>query len=358
MGGDMQFIWLILSIIFYSNIAFSAFHSNYLCTDTEIICRKGPETKWVEGVQIYRDCWEYSYKKTCNYPSKDDCSKYAHCYALGQVDCLLKDSLGNCVNPKMEFSCHRWDPICLESERLKYGLNEKEGMKQFMCEKIPCIDGNCLDKSYVMDGDMASSISLLKSMAAAVPENGGANFSIFKSIPLQCSKKAMSYHNCCKISPSGWGKSLGAKCSDGEKALSHKRSENLCIEAGSEPIKGPMGKSIGRKYFFCCFSNVIEKAVQIQGREQLRRKGFPNLNWETSNCRGLTLEELMEVDFDEIDFGEVAADFNKKMFYPNLEDIQSRVTRSIGNVNKFNMDNPQDPENMKAGMILNNEGDE
>ena len=44
-------------------------------------------------------------------------------------------------------------------------FKNKQGEKGLVCEGVPCIDGNCLDKSYEMDADMVSSIAQLGALA-------------------------------------------------------------------------------------------------------------------------------------------------------------------------------------------------
>jgi hypothetical protein len=95
--------------IFYIVIIFTIFNNslqalanqpfivNVPCINSGKYCTSSG-ARIVDGVKVHRDCWEYAYTKKCNYPSKNNCSLYEHCYAVGNRECLLKDSLGNCVN--------------------------------------------------------------------------------------------------------------------------------------------------------------------------------------------------------------------------------------------------------------------
>ena len=149
------------------------FNSGYPCSDAGKYCVSSGERE-VQGFKVSRDCWEWAYVKQCAYPSKNDCNKYGHCYSLGQRDCLMRDSMGNCVNIKKEFSCKRWTPTVVESEEIRYGAENKQGEKGLVCEGVPCIDGNCLDKSYEMDADMVSSIAQLGALAQG--KSDGVNY--------------------------------------------------------------------------------------------------------------------------------------------------------------------------------------
>jgi len=181
-------------------LAGSRFNSSYPCSNAGKYCVSSG-TREVEGFQVTRDCWEWAYTKKCNYPSKNDCSKYGHCYSLGQRDCLLRDSVGNCVNLKKEFSCKRWTPVVLESDTVRYGTRDKDGIEGLVCEGVPCIDGNCINKSYEMDEDMVSSVAQLGALSQG--KSDGVNFKIFEGQVRHCTKKPAGYHNCCKVFPKG-----------------------------------------------------------------------------------------------------------------------------------------------------------
>ena len=322
------------------------FISKYQCTDTGRYCSGGGGAKEVDGFKVTRDCFEYSYTKRCNYPSRNDCAKHSHCYSLGTRDCLLRDNYGACVNFKKEFSCKRWVPTYTESETVRYGTKDKEGAEGFVCKGVPCIDGNCIDKSYEMDGDMVSSISQLGALSQG--KNSGNGFKIFEGAPRHCSKKPADYSNCCRIENpnSGWGKNLGHKCTTDENFLMEQRSKNLCVYVGKASSKN-LGVTTLIKHHFCCFSNLLEKTVQVQGRRQL---GMSFGSGGNADCRGLTLEELKRVDFSKMDFSEVARDMQKKIVMPDSKDVEKRIKGSFEqNMNKFDEKRPSDLNNKAAG---------
>lgn len=319
------------------------FQSSYSCSDNGKYCISSG-TRIVQGFEVHRDCWEWAYSKQCNYPSKNDCARHVKCYSLGMRDCILRDSLGNCVNIKKEFSCKRWTPTLIESERVRYGAEDKEGAEGLVCGGIPCIDGNCIDKSYEMDGDMVSSVAQLGALSQG--KNTSAGFKIFEGLGRNCSKKPAGYQSCCHVYPKGWGRKLGAKCSKDEEILSEKRQKNLCIYVGKESKK-TAGITTLIKHHYCCFSNILEKVVQVQARRQL------GLNFGSGgrpNCRGLTLEELARVDFSKMDFSEVAAEMQKKIVMPNVADVKNRINDSFKSSGKFDSSQEAHPKNKSAGV--------
>ena len=76
-------IWMLLS----SNLAFCGrFASDHPCTDIGKTCVSSGE-KIIDGEKVHRDCWQWSYTKTCNYPSKNNCKEFAGCYFVANGSC-------------------------------------------------------------------------------------------------------------------------------------------------------------------------------------------------------------------------------------------------------------------------------
>ncbi len=320
------------------------FTSKYPCRDAVKTCVSSGE-KVVDGFKIHKDCWEWSYTKTCDYPSKDDCGPYNKCYLVGYRDCLLKDDYGNCVNQIKEFSCKRWEASYVNKNKIRYGKEDKEGPEQLICKGLPCIDGNCVDKSFASNNEMMDSVSRLY----AVSEMKGAgdpNFKLFAGYVAQCSKKAVGYSNCCSLTnkSNNWGHDLGARCTNDEKKLMEERKKNLCIYVGKEN-KQTMGVTTVVKHKWCCFGNMLNKVLQVEARKQL---GMNFGSGGSPNCRGLTLDELLKLDFDKMDFSEFEAEIMKKMKIPRDNDLQERVRSGMKDVEKPKSE--RDEEARKAGI--------
>ena len=324
-------ITLLLSFIIYSLPSLAGrFSSGYSCSDTTRVCRDGPATKTVDGFPVYKSCWSYGYIKTCNYPSKNDCYKYAQCYEVAVRDCILRDSYGNCVNSLKEFSCERTELASRDSSKVHYSPDDKNKAKELVCKGVPCVDGNCVDKSYTKNDEMLDSIAKLYVMSEAT--KGGMALNLFPGAVQQCTKKPTDYSNCCNVSTdkgliNNWGHNIGAKCTADERLLISKRQNNLCVYAAKEK-KATAGVLQHVKHKYCCFGNILNKVLQEQVRKQL------NISWstaggETANCRGLTIHELLQVNFDLIDLSEAYELILRRLKLPSLGDIDSRVKSSM-----------------------------
>ncbi|WP_425361626.1 conjugal transfer protein TraN [Candidatus Tisiphia endosymbiont of Ceraclea dissimilis] len=220
---------------------------------------------------------------------------------------------------------------------------------------VPCIDGNCVDKSYETNGEMMDSVSKLY-MVSKIRDAKDFNFKIFAGFNSHCSKKATGYINCCAVSLKGWGNHLGAHCNSDEKQLIENRKKNLCVYVGKEN-RGIMKTVV--KHHYCCFGNSLQKVVQVEGRKQLYAKGLISSTEKNfgsggnPNCRGLTLAELQNLDFDKMDLTEFIEDFKLKFAgkykAPNVGDITIRIKgTATSNIRKGD-NNPHNKGNNKSG---------
>ena len=342
-------ILLLIVVSLFGSIGAQAgqrFSSSYHCSDAVKKCISSG-TRIVDGFSVHRDCWEYAYVKSCNYPSKNDCRLWEHCYAVGDKGCLLRDNYGNCVNMQKEFSCKSWEHINLENETTRTDLVEKEGPEGLVCSGIPCIDGHCVDKSYETNGEMMDSLSKLYASSQMKPD-GDHTFNLFQGHGQHCSKKAASYSNCCAVDPKGWGRKIGAKCTKDEQTLMEERSKNLCVYVGAKKKK-TAGVTLMVKHQYCCFGNILDKVIQVEGRKQLGR-GFGSP--DSPDCRGLTLEEIKLIDFSKVDFSEfineLKVKFAKNYKSPNAEDLSATIEDSFDDIRRYDGDD-SNPENNHAG---------
>lgn len=347
---SLQNLLLLMGMLFLASGSAQSgakFSSKYQCADSGRTCLSGGGTRTIEGEQVYCDCWEWGYTKSCEVPSKNDCKDYDHCYALGTRECLLKDNYGACINWEMEFSCNRFTPTYIETQHVKYDTKDAEGDKVMVCKGVPCIDGNCIDKSYEMDGEMMNSVSQLYALSKI--KSDGQNLKIFEGAGRHCSKKVTGYNNCCRVEKPGvgWGKHIGAHCTPDEKYLMQLRQKNLCVYSGKHTKKNKLGMTSITKHYFCCFSNILEKTIQVQARAQL---GMNFGGGDHPDCRGLTLQELERVDFTKIDFSEFAAEVQSKMVLPDSGDVKARVLDSFSNMNGFDEKSSDRASNKRAGI--------
>lgn len=324
------------------------------CSDTIPVCIDSG-SKNIEKMNVHKDCWNYSFKKTCQYPlqypPKGQCSNFLQCYIVADRECLLKDVLGHCVSQKREFSCKRQIDVTVQKEKLRTGLKAKDGAPTLVCKgEIPCLDGNCVDKSYEIDGDMMESVSKLYTVSQA-KSKGVHGARLFEGQNLHCTKKATEYSNCCKIEGAGWGHNLGANCSSSEKHLIELRKKSRCVYVGRSGKGGISTTPV--KHHYCCWDNMLNKVLQVEARAQL---GMNFGSGGSPNCRGLTLEELMRLDFNAMDFSEFFIEITKQMKIPNIGDVDSRARCSMPQMREYQEGAGSAQNNKRSGVNKGAEG--
>lgn len=340
----------------------SKFHDDpkknvYPCKDSPKKCTQGKEQRIVEGVYVTRDCWQWSYAKRCEYPSKDDCSKLennSNCYFIQDKECILYDGEGNCVNRLKEYSCTSEDDT-YEIRRPKY-ISTKEdsnipgGVK---CTGLPCFEGYCHQPKWDKDTDMVESTSKLK-IGQHAQGKDLTKVSLFPGTEHDCGVYIAACKNCCKYRKMnrasrknlGWSHHLGVKCSQSEIELADKRDKNLCVYVG-EKKETFIGLGVGKRCKYCCFGSMLHKIIQVQGRQQIGR-GWGS--YSSPDCGGLNIQELSKIDFNKIDFSEAFPELlqedkleeerelfkekdnekiKRKIPSDSVNDVKSRITKSF-----------------------------
>lgn len=327
--GRILLIWLI--VMFHVKFSFADGEwrddvGNKGNVDCKVFEKKciDREEKIVDGIKVNRPCWKYEYKKICDFPSKNNCREFENCYEIGIKKCLVWDGFGNCVNQLKEYSCKERTVNYKKKDVIKREIRGREAA-EIVCKGIPCIDGNCIDKSYKMDEDILDSASKLH----ALKKIGEEKADLFRGSHEYCRKKPTGYMNCCKVE--GWGEVLGAGCIKDEVELQKKRKRNLCVYVGKS-TSGTRPFHVN-KHHFCCFGNIFNKVFQKEARKQLDIDFGDGYG---PDCGGMTLDEISSLDFNKMDFSEFHAEIVKNMKRPDIGDLQSRIENSMGKIDKEN----------------------
>ena len=146
----------------------------------------------------------------------------------------------------------------------------------------------------------------------------------------------------------GGGGNLGARCTKDEQTLIEMRSKKLCVYVGKQSTK-KMNITTAIKHRFCCFGNLLDKVIQVEGRKQLGRSFGSG---SAPNCRGLSLEDIQRIDWNLVDFGEFIDDlkikFARTYKTPKAGDLASTVGASMESIRKYD-DDPSNQANNMSG---------
>lgn len=94
-------------------------------------------------------------------------------------------------------------------------------------------------------------------------------------------------------------------CEQSDQTTAVKKDQGICELIGSYCSSKFLGGCIETTQSYCCFNSKLAKAINIQGKKQL---GITLGHAQAPNCRGLTVEEVMQIDMTRIDLSEFLAD--------------------------------------------------
>lgn len=102
-------------------------------------------------------------------------------------------------------------------------------------------------------------------------------------------------------------------CDEDEQVLALKRGQNLCHQVGSYCSEKVLGVCVQKKQSYCCFNSRLARLVSVAGHAQLGKSWGSEKN---PNCSGFTMEEVALIDFSQINFNEVIAEFKANIKLP------------------------------------------
>lgn len=303
------------------------------CEEKGLYCSIAGGTRRVNGVDVYRECWQYKYNMECEGSSKNDCNRIDvnKCSFIGE-ECISNEKEGDlsyCGNLKRKYSCEK--EIEWEEERAEL-IKEGKAVdgKDLLCVSL-CIDGNCdaVKKAGMEeDSEIGKAAAMLNSLKEAKEGIEGERLvNVFKGSKEECEKQILNFTNCC-TKMGGWGEILGGRCYASEKNLAKKRREKKCVEVGeycSSEI--PIIGCITRNRVFCCYDSIIARIINQEAKKQL---GKDNGTAERPQCGGLNIEDLEKVDLSKADFKE----FYEEVVIPNINvpDVKADISSNKRNV--------------------------
>lgn len=286
--------------------------ANNQCKLINTSCVANGETKTIEGLYLTKDCWNtknlYQCVKTKEYA--EDCS------SMNLDECILYSRKYLDKDNKVEqftYKCIRENPN-----------------PTTMCNpKIECLDGSCYDEPLTKDNaeEMLKTLSMMATLNESVKTIKAEDLTMLNGENLKCRKSTgvvAGFRDCC--GDENWGNSLSG-CSSDEERLKEKKENNSCIYIGnycSEELDLGLTKiCVEKGYSYCCFSNKFAKVIGNATRQQgLQTWG----NAEHTNCTGIQIDRLQEIDFSKVDFSELYEDIRSNA---EQNDFENRMRQSM-----------------------------
>ncbi|MKY45132.1 type-F conjugative transfer system mating-pair stabilization protein TraN, partial [Salmonella enterica] len=249
----------------------------------------GTKTGVMEGKpwSLTEACWAYRDKYVTQSADNGTCQAYVDNPActLATRQCAFYSGEGTCLHEYATYSCE-----------------SKTSGKVMICGgDVFCLDGECDKAQSGKSNDFGEAVSQLAALAAAgkdVAALNGIDVRAFTGQAKFCKKAAAGYSNCCK--DSGWGQDIGlAKCSSDEKALAKAKTNKLTVSVGEFCSKKVLGVCLEKKRSYCQFDSKLAQIVQQQGRNGQLHISFGSS--KHPDCRGITVDELQQIKFDQLD---------------------------------------------------------
>ncbi|EMD4714575.1 type-F conjugative transfer system mating-pair stabilization protein TraN [Salmonella enterica] len=286
-------------------------------TSTECTEPGGTKSGVMEGKpwSLTEACWAYRDKYVTQSADNGTCKTYVDNPActLAARQCAFYSEEGTCLHEYATYSCET-----------------KTSGKVMVCGgDVFCLDGDCDRAQSGASNDFGTAVSQLAALAAAgkdVAEMNSMDVRAFTGQARFCKKATAGFSNCCK--DGGWGQDVGlASCSSEEKALAKAKEDKLTVSVGEFCSKKVLGICLQKKRGYCQFDSKLAQIVQEQGRNGQLRIGFGSA--KSPDCRGITVDELQRIQFDQLNFTNFYEDLMNNQKIPDNGALTEKVKEQI-----------------------------
>ncbi|EAR0283710.1 type-F conjugative transfer system mating-pair stabilization protein TraN [Salmonella enterica subsp. enterica] len=260
-------------------------------------------------------CWAYRDNYVTQSADNGTCQVYVDNPActLATRQCAFYSDEGTCLHEYATYSCE-----------------SKTAGKVMICGgDVFCLDGECDKAQSGKSNDFGEAVSQLAALAAAgkdVAALNGVDVRAFTGQAKFCRKAAAGFSNCCK--DGGWGQDVGlAQCNSEEKALGKAKKDKLTVSVGEFCSKKVLGVCLQKKRSYCQFDSKLAQIVQQQGRNGQLHIGFGSS--KHPDCRGITVDELQNIKFDQLDFTNFYEDLMNNQKIPDSGALTEKVKEQI-----------------------------
>jgi conjugal transfer mating pair stabilization protein TraN len=109
-----------------------------------------------------------------------------------------------------------------------------------------------------------------------------------------------------------------SECTEQEHMFQMHKGANLTVFNKETCIKDFLGSCLNYRQDYCSFNSVLAKIINIQGKTQMGR--------DTTDCVGLTPEEVAKLDFTNMDFSEFTGKLQDEALANTPTDIKGHYT--------------------------------
>ena len=194
-----------------NNTQCQTYTDNPGCTLASHTCVEPAETRNINGLDVYQDCWSWQDDYACIGQMQSDCAALqARGCTLGTSTCITTASDGQCSLTEKVYQC--------QSSAGTTSSVMDCGTQQY------CVGGNCFDTGHTPDPDFAKTAAMMEATREAGNYMDPATMRLFGGENSSCRKKLFGLVNCCKGSGGG-------------AAMSNSAVMGFALQAGGQAIK-------------------------------------------------------------------------------------------------------------------------
>lgn len=155
------------------------------CEENEKICLEGPETRIVDGEPIYKDCWNYQIKLSCQSEITngycDELASDPTC-SLQSTTCVAQKDDGTCELSTKTFACR---------------VREEEIITQEVCTQTVCQFGLCTSQDQEANTGLSDALTKLELARQAAVYGDYEHLRFFSGQKENCRNK-LGGVSCCR----------------------------------------------------------------------------------------------------------------------------------------------------------------
>ena len=157
------------------------------CTHAGKVCLEGPETRNINGLDVYKDCWKYEDTYVCA-----STALVSNCAELKARPECVETSTPTCIDELPGGQCG----VLEHTYECNIGTGTTGTTTDCSTQKF-CLGGKCFDSGYAPDTDLAKVVAGMETLREA-----GA-YDLFKGERGFCERKLFGLSNCCKSEKGG-----------------------------------------------------------------------------------------------------------------------------------------------------------
>ena len=270
--------------------------------------------------EVYSDCWQYTdtYMAPSNSPGT--------CGTLASNPACT-------VNSK---TCTQQSGSYCEHQTVSYECQKVYSSSGLVCGgDYFCKTGDCSDTQGAGDSGFDTAVAKLAGLASAADDVRSDTVTVkaFTGKAMSCRKAFAGFSNCCK--DSGWGADAGlAACNSDEMAIGKAKAKKVTVSVGERCDHKVLGACIQKSQVYCVFQGKLARIIQEQGRRDQLHVSFGS--GDSPDCRGITVPELQDIDFDLINFADFYDDLINNQKIPDASTMaQLAKDRVAAQVNQM-----------------------